>query len=144
MGQNTIRVFLATGKEQAASSKMWSHLIKGTSALPVVLSEDIVRLDLIMMFMEIISVKIIIGHREQRDGDINLHWWPMNWFLISACKWMVRVIHCIGILDTKHIFHIFGSSGKLTHYSMLFCFIRFFFFIKCLECREEASSKAHP
>lgn len=50
---------------------MWSHLIKGTSALPVVLSEDIVRLHLIMMFMEIISVKIIIGHREQRDGDIN-------------------------------------------------------------------------
>lgn len=24
-----------------------------------------------MMFMEIISLKIIIGHREQRDGDIN-------------------------------------------------------------------------
>lgn len=24
-----------------------------------------------MMFMEIISLKIIIGHREQQDGDIN-------------------------------------------------------------------------
>ena len=71
MGQNTIRLFLATGKEQAAPSKMWSHLIKGTSALPVVLSEDRARLHLIMMFMEIISLKNIIGHGEQRDGDIN-------------------------------------------------------------------------
>ena len=24
-----------------------------------------------MMFMEIISLQIIVGHREQRDGDIN-------------------------------------------------------------------------
>lgn len=33
--------------------------------------EDTVRLHLVMMFMEIISLKIIIGHREQQDGDIN-------------------------------------------------------------------------
>lgn len=33
--------------------------------------EDTVRLHLVMMFMEIISVKIIVGHRERRDGDIN-------------------------------------------------------------------------
>lgn len=33
--------------------------------------EDTVRLHLIMMFMEIISLKIIVGHREQQDGDIN-------------------------------------------------------------------------
>lgn len=29
------------------------------------------RLHLVMMFMEIISLKIIVGHREQQDGDIN-------------------------------------------------------------------------
>lgn len=33
--------------------------------------EDTVRLHLVMMFMEIISLKIIVGHREQQDGDIN-------------------------------------------------------------------------
>lgn len=71
MGQNTIRLFLATGKEKAALSKMWSHLIKGTSTFPVVLSEEMEQLCLIMMFMEIISLKIIIGRKEQRDGDIS-------------------------------------------------------------------------
>lgn len=29
------------------------------------------RLRLLMMFMEIISLEIIVGHKEQRDGDIN-------------------------------------------------------------------------
>lgn len=50
---------------------MWSHLIKGTSAFPVVLIEEMERLCLLMMFMEIISLEIIVGHKEQRDGDIN-------------------------------------------------------------------------
>lgn len=71
MGQNTIRLFLATGKENAAPSKTWSHLIKGTSAFPVVPSKEMELLWLIMMFMEIISLRIIIGCKEQRDGDIN-------------------------------------------------------------------------
>lgn len=148
MGQNTIRLFLATGKEQPAPSKMWSHLIKGTSALPVVLSEDIVRRDLIMMFMEIISLKIIIGHREQRDGDINHV--MMTHKLIpyqlmhvddksDSVHWLMRQP-----AENSNVCFFFSSPfWKLTHYPTLFCFISYFF-IKRLECRGEASSKAHP
>lgn len=100
-------------------------------------------LDLIMMFMEIISVKIIIGHREQRDGDINHVIMTRKLILITACKWVLRVIKCTGLLDRKLIFVFFRPpSGMHTRYSTQFCFISYFFHKVFL--RGEASRKAHP
>ena len=97
-----------------------------------------------MMFMEIISLKIIIGHREQRDGDINhvvMTHKLIPYLLMQmddksdSVRWPIRQL-------TENS-NLFSPSGKLTHYPTLFCFISYFF-IKCLECRGEASSKAHP
>lgn len=51
-----------------------------------------------MMFMEIISLKIIIGHRVQQDGGIN--YITLAYKLIPyQLLQMVRVIWCIGLLD---------------------------------------------
>lgn len=90
-----------------------------------------------MMFMEIISLKNIIGHGEQRDGDINHV--TMTQKLIPY-----QLMQMDDMSDSVQETHIyFFPSGKLPHHPTLFCFISYFF-IKCLECRGEASSKAHP
>lgn len=97
-----------------------------------------------MMFMEIISLKIIIGHREQRDGDINHSMMthkliPYQLVQMDAASDSVRWL----IKQLTENSHLFSPSGKLTHYPSCFSFISYFF-IKHLECRGEASSKAHP
>lgn len=100
------------------------------------------RLCLVMMFMEIISLEIIVGHKERRDGDIN-HAIVTHKAIPYRLLKMDAVLCFLYQTNTRKLkFIYFSPLGS----SIQCCFVSqvFFFSQVVWTAEEKANSKAPP
>lgn len=106
------------------------------------------QLCLLMMFMEIISLEIIVGHKERRDGDINHVTVTESRFLYRLLKMDGGCGALLCLSDNQQKTNLFftplGSSTQRSFVSQVIFLLVFFLLQVVWSAEKKASSKAHP
>lgn len=74
-----------------------------------------------------------------------MQWWPINWFLISSCKWMERVIQCFGLSNRKLNFFSLPTTSTVLFQKLAFLKKKLFrFFINLFGVQRKAEQQSSP